>query len=145
MPAKILRFIRLTGVERSLFIQGCLISFKHLVITTLFPMRWYTNKLGLKGKETSFSINENDLVLVRRIEKAMRRVQKYFPIKVKCFPAALTAKTLLKKNNIQSTIYLGVKKSSNDKMIAHAWLRCGNIIVTGKEEMNNFTPLIYFS
>lgn len=145
MPAKILRFIRLAGVERSLFIQGCIIGFKHSVITTLFPMRWYTNKLGFKGNESIYSINENDLLIVKRVERAMRRVQKYFPWKIKCFSAALTAKTLLKKNNIQSTIYIGVKRSSNDKMMAHAWLRCGNIVLTGKEEMKNFTPLVYFS
>jgi len=145
MPAKILCFIRLEGEERSLFIQGCLISFKHSVITNLLPMRWYANKLGCKGKESSYLINENDMLLVKKVERAMRRVQKYFPWKVKCFSAALTAKTILKKNNIQSTIYLGVKRSSNDKMMAHAWLRCGNIIVTGKEEMNNFTTLVFFS
>ena len=145
MPAKILCFIRLEGEERSLFIQGCLISIKYSVITTLFPMRWYANKLGFKGNDSSYSINENDLLIAKRVEKAVRRVQKYFPWKVKCFSAALTAKTLLKKNNIQSTIYLGVKRSSNDKMMAHAWLRCGNIIVTGKEEMNNFTTLVFFS
>ena len=145
MPIKIQRFFRLDGAERSIFVLACLISIKHSIITTIFPMRWYTNKMGVKGNETPFSIDENDLLFVKRVEKTMRRVQKYLPFKIKCFSAALTAKTLLKRNNIKSTIYLGVKKSNNEKMIAHAWLRCGNIIVTGKEEMNNFSPLVFFS
>jgi len=145
MPIKIQRFFRLDGAERSIFVLACIISLKHSIITSIFPMRWYTDKLGIKGNETSFTVDYNELIFVKRVERTMRRVQKYFPWKVKCFSAALTAKTILKKNNIPSTIYLGVKKNYNDKMMAHAWLRCGNIIVTGKDEMNNFTPLVYFS
>ena len=145
MPNKIQRFFRLDGAERSIFVLACIISLKHSIITAIFPMRWYANKLGVKGNETSYSIDDNELIFVKRVEKTMRRAQKHLPFKIKCFSAALTAKTLLKRNNIKSTIYLGVKKSNNDKMIAHAWLRCGSTIVTGKEEMNNFTPLVFFS
>ena len=37
---------------------------------------------------------------------------------------------LLKEAGIHSTLYLGVGKDEG-KMIAHAWLRCGQMYVTG--------------
>ena len=40
-------------------------------------------------------------------------------------------KELLKKKGIASTMYLGCGLDENGKMIAHAWLRCGKMYVTG--------------
>ena len=37
---------------------------------------------------------------------------------------------MVKKKNISSTLYLGVK-TENGKMSAHAWLRTGMLYVTG--------------
>jgi hypothetical protein len=47
----------------------------------------------------------------------------------------MTARKLLMKKHISSTLYLGVGKD-NDQMIAHAWLRCGNMYVTGGDGKN---------
>jgi len=46
---------------------------------------------------------------------------------------------------ISSTLYIGVGKDEERKLTAHAWLRCGPFIVTGKEEMKRFTPVAFFS
>jgi len=145
MPVKIQRFFRLTRAELFIFILACIISIKHSIITAILPMRSYMSKMGDKGKESPHELIINELVYAKTVELTIRRVQKYLPFKIKCFAAALTAKELLAKRNIHSTIYLGVKKGNGDKMIAHAWLRCGDIIVTGKEEMGNFTSLVFFS
>lgn len=75
----------------------------------------------------------------------MRRAIRFLPMKIKCFSRAITAKRILEKQSIPSTIYFGVAKDGNSKLIAHAWLRCGNIIVTGKEEMGRFTPVMFFT
>jgi hypothetical protein len=39
------------------------------------------------------------------------------------------------KKHISSTLYLGVGKD-NDQMVAHAWLRCGQLYVTGGNGSN---------
>ncbi|MGD8781902.1 MAG: lasso peptide biosynthesis B2 protein [Ignavibacteria bacterium] len=54
-----------------------------------------------------------------------------------------TEKLILKKRNIPSTLYLGVKKDDN-KMEAHAWLRIGDKIITGKNVSEDFTVISYF-
>ena len=48
----------------------------------------------------------------------------------KCLVRALTAQTLLKKKGIHTTMYLGCKMEDG-KMVAHAWIRCGKMYVTG--------------
>ena len=42
-----------------------------------------------------------------------------------------TARKILKKRGVHTTLYLGVGKKEGEKMIAHAWLRCGSFYVTG--------------
>ena len=48
----------------------------------------------------------------------------------KCLVRALTAQKILKKKGIHSTLYLGCGEKEG-KLVAHAWLRCGKIYVTG--------------
>ena len=53
------------------------------------------------------------------------------PWESKCLVRALTARYLLHRKGIKTTLYLGVGKDENGKMIAHSWLRCGKMYVTG--------------
>lgn len=48
----------------------------------------------------------------------------------KCLVRALTAQKMLTKRKIHSTLYLGCGMKEG-KMVAHAWLRCGRMYVTG--------------
>lgn len=48
----------------------------------------------------------------------------------KCLVRALTAQKLLKMKKIPSTLYLGCKMEDG-KMVAHAWIRCGRMYVSG--------------
>jgi hypothetical protein len=52
---------------------------------------------------------------------------------------------MLGRRNVQSTLYLGLAKDEKDQMVAHAWVRCGNKIVTGKAGMERFTVVACFS
>lgn len=54
----------------------------------------------------------------------------------KCLVRALTAQKLLKRKKIHSTMYLGCKMDEG-KMVAHAWLRCGAMYVTGGNGAND--------
>ena len=51
--------------------------------------------------------------------------------KDKCLVRALTAQKLMSKKKIKTTLYLGCKPDENGKIDAHAWLRCGEVYVTG--------------
>lgn len=75
---------------------------------------------------------DEELAAARRIAWAIHRVSPYTPWESNCFPQALTAKLLLRRRGIPSTLYLGAAfKEDRSGMEAHAWLRCGPMYVTG--------------
>jgi len=139
------KFYKLEGAERSLFVKAYLLGIFYGFYVLFTPQRIIFKRLGLKGVESSFKLSAEENIKVHFVEKSMRRVVRFLPMKIKCFARALAARRILKKQNIQTTIYFGVAKDSNSKMIAHAWLRSGDIIVTGKEEMGRFTPILFFT
>ena len=48
----------------------------------------------------------------------------------KCLVRALTAMNMLRRRGFSGTVYMGARME-NGKMAAHAWLRCGDLYVTG--------------
>lgn len=59
----------------------------------------------------------------------------------KCYDRALAAALLLRALRIPYTIYFGIRKGEAGAIEAHAWLRCGSLIVTGYDDWEAFTAL----
>jgi len=108
-------------------------------------MKWYAQRLGEQSIESPEVEIVNKLEEIRSVSKALRRALRFLPGKTKCLARAITLKSLLNRKGIPSTIYLGVAKDDSSKMIAHAWLRCGKDVVSGKEEMARFTVVAFFT
>ena len=79
-----------------------------------------------------------------KIEHAVRRASRYTLHESKCYDQALTAKALLGQSRLPSTIYFGLAKEGDNKLTAHAWVRCGDRIITGKTGMERFTVVACF-
>jgi hypothetical protein len=45
---------------------------------------------------------------------------------------------LLKHHGYGSTIHLGVKQVGEGELEGHAWLTCGDVVVTGGEGLDRF-------
>lgn len=76
-------------------------------------------------------------------------VSPYTPWTSNCFPQALVAKYWLRQRHIPTTLYLGVALTKTAdapraEMAAHAWLRCGPLIVTGGRGHERFTTVAHF-
>lgn len=52
---------------------------------------------------------------------------------------------MLSTRKVSSTLYLGVARDKEKKLIAHAWLRSGKDIITGANEMEEFTEVARFA
>jgi hypothetical protein len=139
------RFFRMERLERNLFLlsflQTVIISFLLVVI----PRRYVLKRIGVLGIESSLDGSEEIWKAVAPIAKAIRRTVRYSPWRVTCFAKAISAKRLLKRKGVSSTLYVGVAKDGLNKVVAHAWLRCGSVIVTGKEEMHRFTIMVFYT
>jgi len=110
------------------------------------PFRKLAPTLGKQHTETPKTSQTEALPVIRKIKTAIRRAAKITPWQSKCFVQAIAGKIMLRRRQLESTIYLGVCKNGNDskKLKAHAWLRSGNMILTGREGMGQFTVVSTF-
>lgn len=86
---------------------------------------------GIKGRETTDRLEEEQKAFALLAAEYVNRSCRRTPWESLCLVRALTARRLLAQKHIPCTIYLGVGKDENGKMVAHAWLRAGEFYITG--------------
>ena len=119
----------------------CLLHLAKLVILFL-PFKKIASRMGQLQAESTNEVSP--LSWPVRIEHAIRRASRYTLHDSKCYDQALVAKALLNQNGLPATIYFGLAKEGDNNLSAHAWVRCGNKIVTGKAGMEQFTVIACF-
>lgn len=129
-------------IDYIFFVEAwCLLHLAKLVILFM-PFRKIASWMGCLQVEST-----QDLDFKRtpaRIGLAIRRASRYTLHESKCYDQALTAKALLGQNGIPATIYFGLAKENDNQLTAHAWVRTGKSIITGKEGMERFTVVACF-
>ena len=90
-------------------------------------------------------MGEPERALARRVGWAVEAVARHSPIQFACFPQAIAAKWMLRRRGLSSTLYLGAKFEAKDKLAAHAWLRVGDRILTGREQSRRHKMLMSFA
>lgn len=105
------------------------------------PFSEIAPSIGTLGYETPVEPSPRDAHVVHELMRAMFYRMKW---KDSCLIRALTAKKLLNRKGNHCTLYMGVSKDGNQAMTAHAWLRCGKLIVTGGEGSSRYTVTALF-
>ena len=85
---------------------------------------------GIRGEESAETATMEQYRYAKLVGNRVNRSANHTPWESKCLVRALTAQKLLKRKKIESTLYLGVGQEDG-KMTAHAWLRVGQMYVTG--------------
>lgn len=142
---KLHKLFRINGRARSLFLYVFFLNGIIRICIAFVPVRRYAAWLGELGVESPRVISAYNPEDMRIALLTLRRVFRNAPWGQTCFSKAFTAKILLKRVGIQSTLYLGVAREGGRGLIAHAWLRCGEAIITGSGEMHRFTPVACFT
>ncbi|OLS38423.1 lasso peptide biosynthesis B2 protein [Bacillus sp. MRMR6] len=111
----------------------------------LMPFKKIAPSLGNHMEETSFELNDHTKETLRNISWAIHTMSRYTVWESQCLVRAIAGMKMLKRRNIESTLYLGTGKDETGKMIAHAWLRSGSYYVSGAEGMEKFTVVGKFA
>ncbi|MEN6313945.1 MAG: lasso peptide biosynthesis B2 protein [Clostridiaceae bacterium] len=143
-PAK---WRRRNRTERILLVEAFLLLGMARLGVMILPFRWLAKSLGHHMKQTDTQLPPADLPLAHMVGAAVRSAANYTPWKSVCLPQAVAAQWMLKRRNIPGTVYLGVMKDETkpEKLAAHAWLRCGHIILTGAKGHHQYTVVSTFS
>jgi len=97
----------------------------------LVPSKKLEKSWGQRDVESPDETEQWHYRYAYEVSEEVTRVSDRTPWESKCLVRALTARYLLHRKGIKTTLYLGVGKDENGKMIAHSWLRCGKMYVTG--------------
>jgi len=114
------------------------------LLLLLVPFRWIASRLGNQMAESPSAINEGDRKLALRVSWAIQSVALHLPLGFVCLPQAIAAKWMLRRRGLPSTLYLGLRKGEGFKLTAHAWLRVGDKILTGRTESFNHQVITTF-
>jgi hypothetical protein len=109
------------------------------------PFNKIAPSLGNHMEETSFELNDHAKETLRDISWAIHTMSRYTVWESQCLVRAIAGMKMLKRRNIESTLYLGTGKDETGRMIAHAWLRSGSYFVSGAEGMDKFTVVGKFA
>ena len=116
--------------EKAVTIKAYIYSFYYRLLVKKFPMKVLESKLGRKNTESSFQEDIISLRTAKLYAFHVNRITHRMPWEEKCLVRALTLRKLLKEKNISTTIYFGLYKE-DEKLKAHAWLRCGELYLSG--------------
>jgi hypothetical protein len=145
-PARRLaNFLRRPLRDQWLFIQAYLCLGLARLIIAYVPFPRLARHLGQQLKESPIDVPTAHLLEARRVAWAVQRASCFTPWKSNCFPQAITAKYLLHRQGIASTLYLGAAFKMRSELTAHAWLRCGPLYVTGGAGRHHVETLGIFS
>lgn len=126
---RVVDFIRYNG-EKKMTISVYWYVLLYRLCLLLLPMSCIESMMGVRGEDSSMDTELQNVRLIRLVSFHVNRVTQHLPLKRKCFVRALTARKILMKHGVDSTLYMGVALEEG-KMVAHAWLRCGQMYVTG--------------
>lgn len=109
------------------------------------PFNKLKRKMGKSKTESPKTVDIEIYRIAKNVSWSIKQAAIYTPWESKCLVQALTAQKMLKKRGVATTLYLGVKKDTDGKMIAHAWLRCGEYFVTGGSNRFGYGVVAKFS
>ena len=139
------RFFKLSWKIQLLLIGSfCLMGIVRLTILVL-PFRYITPLMGKQMIESPKGINPKLLDKAVKVGWAINKMSSFTPWESKCLVRAFTAQIILQMLRIPSTLYLGLARDDAKQLLAHAWLRCGRLTITGAKECESFKAVAQFA
>ena len=110
----------------------------------LIPFKRVAPHLGRAQQETAHGNQDSStLDIANRVAAAIHMVSRHTPWKSNCFAQALAGHVMLRRRHAANTLYLGVYKNAHE-FAAHAWIRHGDIIVTGGPGQERYTVIAHY-
>ncbi|MCA0172251.1 lasso peptide biosynthesis B2 protein [Bacillus sp. RAR_GA_16] len=137
-------FITLSNANKFLMIEALLMLGWARILKSI-PFRKVAPLLGEYMVETTKINNSLTSKLLKDVAFAIDIMSRNTIWESRCLVKAIAGMKMLERRKIESTLYLGTAKDRNGNLIAHAWLRSGEIYITGHEEMHRFAIVSMFT
>ena len=139
---KIKKWLRYPIGFKWLLLEAFILSFKNEIFLKLniySPIRDLHNIESIDSSNQKMT-NEERVVLLK-VAKVVKILQKFAPWKPMCYNRALTAKKLLEKRGVDVIMHIGFRKKDNT-FDGHAWISyCGSVITGHLPKLHTFKIL----
>lgn len=111
------------------------------MLIKLVPFRWWRQTLGTINEaeqHAQIDLSPKQLKMALDIGRMIKRLAAKQKFEAVCFPQAMTARWILKRRGIGSSIVLGSRQDAETGLAMHAWLKVGDHVVTGRDEYEDF-------
>jgi len=158
LMAKIAQLLKMDRVQLALFVEAVFSLALARFYVRFFAFKNYIYRVGkpqsLEELEDGEPVSENELKILRQVSQEISRAARNIPWDAVCLPQAMAGKWMLKRRNLSSTMFLGVAKEKaavasdirkleqgewQQGLKAHAWLKVGKFVVTGRQGHRQFT------
>ena len=130
---------KLSRAQWMLLLKGVYWTGIARILILFVPLKKFSFLLGTHMKEAPGTTATENIEILKVVEVAIQMASRIVPWRCKCYEQAIAAKMILRGYRLETTLYYGVAKDKDNQLIAHAWLRCGDYIVTGRPGMKRFT------
>ena len=142
---KMKRFLRLPGKVKAMISEALYYAAKYRWLLLHKPFHAIAADLGSERTESDMEVSSAYHDTIRSVAWAINAVCNRTPWESMCLVRAFCAKRMLRKRGLPATVYMGVQKDKDGKLVAHAWTRCGAFFVTGGDGSETYTITNYFS
>jgi hypothetical protein len=111
----------------------------------LLPFRRIAAWLGTPGAESPATAMVEEIRIAQEIGWAVDVVARRVPWDGRCLAQALAATGMLRRRGLDGTVSFGACQNESDGFCAHAWLRLGPCMVTGKSGSQHFKIFTTFA
>jgi len=138
------KFWRTSWRERALLAEAAVALTVAEAAIRWAPLRWVGRDMGASTVESPVAHPPEQTGRVRQIGWAVRTAARHLPWDCRCLAQALAGRRMLKRRGMPSTVYLGVDRGRRDWLDAHAWLRSGEVVLTGGPGRRRFKTIGMF-
>lgn len=134
--------VRLPLAEKALAAEAaaCLALARLLIL--FIPLRHWNDGVDVGRERVTAPPDDAALDRARRIGRIVRLTARRMPFEALCLPQAVAAQWMLRRRGLSGVIRLGARKPAPDQsMRLHAWLVCGDAVLTGGDVVPAFKPL----
>jgi hypothetical protein len=139
------KLARLAGADRRALLEAAALLGLARAAIPVVRFRRIAPLLGRHMAQTGARLPPGALEHVRRVGWSIEAAARRVPWESACLTQAVAAKLMLRRRGIASTLYLGVRVPEGRALDAHAWLRAGDTIVTGRDGMQRFSVVATFA
>jgi hypothetical protein len=135
MTRRLWKFFGLPASDRRLLASAAVSIIKARLTVTFVPVR---KILAPITPRTDLPLPDSE---ASRISWAVETAARNVPSGENCLVRAIAGRAMLARRGVSSRIRLGVAKNLSDALLAHAWLECGDRIITGEGEHLNYAAM----